>query len=88
MMLYTSAEFNEVDPTTGEHMDFTRWNPPYGWIYCGPDGEIHWSEKYDTHESSTQHRPATYLERWYFTHAGPPSEFGGSLLEDTENSDD
>lgn len=76
VMLYVSDEFNKIDPTNGEPIDFRRFNPPYGWIYCGPDGECHWSEKYDTHESATNHRPATYLERWFFIHAGPPSEFG------------
>jgi hypothetical protein len=35
-----------------------------GWVYNGPDGEWHWSEHPDNHESVTNQRPATPLEMW------------------------
>lgn len=38
-----------------------------GWVYNGPDGEWHWSQKPDLHESVTDQRPATALERVLLT---------------------
>ncbi len=34
----------------------------YGWVFTGPDGEWHWSEEYDNHESCDDHRPASAAE--------------------------
>ena len=34
----------------------------YGWVFYGPDGEWHWSEVFDPHESITDQRPATAVE--------------------------
>jgi len=40
---------------------------PHGWVYNGPDGEWYWSEDQDDHESVTDQRPATALEKTMLT---------------------